>query len=342
MMYRHFSSLVTFGLLILLSACGSNDRSMPGVESPLVNPPTVNPPNESGSLIGTVLDYTPAPGQHINKLPAWTSDDTRQTIIQKADEALKAGRGISLGGFGGSITIALSRRVANRPGRDLRIMGNAIEWNPIYNPNKNPPGLATSSEPGIVQVAYDSNGNGQADMNEWFELSGVAHTLPTTIRDYSITYYRPKSDHTPTPATGAERDYIVDTQYIRWEDNQGQTGFIPRNSYHHQSYFPEWITGESYTLRGTRLASHVVREEDPVTKQSFWTAYALGWGYVDDMIVEHEGSTFDIDWAVDASGMAVSLPAIDFVRIYTGMHALAGVMGEVSTDVVGIKAITSN
>lgn len=329
-----YQRLRAAGILLalgLLTACGSNDRT------PLENP-TIDPPQKNISLIGRVLDYRPAPGQHINKLPAWDKNATQDTMNRRATEALRSGMGISLGGFGGYVTIALSERVPNTEGRDLRIMGNSIEWQAVYNPNPNPPGLATSSEPGIVQVAYDANGNGKPDDDEWYELAGSIHSDARVIRPYNITYFRPEKDKAPMPG-GEELSYLSDLNYIRWTDSRGQSGYIPKNMYHEQSYFPEWIEGDSYTLSGTLLPSHVVQELSPDKKQSLWVAYALGWGYVDDMIASGDGSTFDISWAIDQAGKSVSLPAIDFIRIYTAMHDQAGPMGEISTDFVGIERI---
>ena len=74
-----------------------------------------------------------------------------------------------------------------------------------------------NSEPGIVLVSKDTNGNGLPD-DEWYELAGSEYNSPATIRNYEITYYR------PTPADGD----------VKWKDNQGKEGYIYRNTYHTQ------------------------------------------------------------------------------------------------------------
>lgn len=327
MTYPTFSKPIWLIILALtVGSCGGNHRT----------PIEPLPPASKPALISRVIAYVPAPGQHVNKMPKWEPGDTQESINAKALASLRSGSTLSLGGFGGHITIALAYPIFNHPGRDMRIMGNAFVWQAQYNPNKNPPGLATSSEPGIVQVAQDKNRNGLPD-DEWYELHGSAHTAPGIRHDYAITYYRPSSSHSPTAGVIDDVSY-PDIKYIRWTDNHGGEGFLPRNQYHNQSYFPEWITRDSYTLSGTCLPTHVVRETDETGKH-FWTAYALVWGYVDDVPNEHEGSTFDIDWAVGSDGKPANLQQIDFVRIYTGMHALAGAMGEVSTDFAGIEEI---
>ena len=58
---------------------------------------------------------------------------------------------------------------------------------------------------------------------------------------------------------------------------------------------------------------------------------------IGDMPNEDEGSTFDIDWAVDKKGNKVNLPGIDFIKVYTGVRQNCGWLGEVSTEVCGVE-----
>ncbi len=58
------------------------------------------------------------------------------------------------------------------------------------------------------------------------------------------------------------------------------------------------------------------------------------WGYVDNHPnAEAELNGFDIDWAVDADGKPVSLPGIDFVRVYSAINQSCGWLGETSTEI---------
>lgn len=47
------------------------------------------------------------------------------------------------------------------------------------------------------------------------------------------------------------------------------------------------------------------------------------------------GDPIDIAWAVDGSGNPVSLSAIRYVRVYTGVQQMNGMMGESSTEITG-------
>ncbi len=53
------------------------------------------------------------------------------------------------------------------------------------------------------------------------------------------------------------------------------------------------------------------------------------------------GDPIDISWAVDAYGKPVNLPAIRYVRVYTGQQLVNGINGECSTEVTGIYRATS-
>lgn len=330
-------------LFVALTSCGHNERSLPGPVEP--TPPKEEPkpdpkpePPVPGHIIAEVLSYTPAPGQFVNKLPRWEEGNTRAQMNAKALEHLRKNEVITLGGFGGYITIRLSQRIPNKAGNDLRILGNAFNTDSSLLP-KDFVGKATSSEPGIVEVAYDANGNGLPDANEWYELAGSQYKAASTIHRYSIRYYKPSANHEPTPPTEASDAHLSDTKYIRWQDNQGGEGYLPQNVFHDQSYYPLWITDDSYSLSGTRLESNVSLMTSG-SGLNLWIGKALLWGYVDDVPNDEEGSTFDISWAVRPDGTPVKdLPGIDFIRIYTGVHALAGPIGEISTEVSGIEVL---
>lgn len=48
-------------------------------------------------------------------------------------------------------------------------------------------------------------------------------------------------------------------------------------------------------------------------------------------------NSFDISWAVDSEGNYVHLPAIDFVRVMTGVNQYCGWIGETSTEISGAR-----
>jgi hypothetical protein len=270
--------------------------------------------------ITAVSDYRPAPGQFVNTLPEYEDGDTQETMNAKVLAAIgNNARGlVSLGGYGGYVVCGFDHTIANVPGEaDFKVLGNAF-----YNNGTSSDGssrLGGSCEPGIVMVAYDRNGNGLADDDEWYELAGSEYSKPTTVKGYEITYTRP---------TGEE---LAD---IPWTDNQGGSGSIMRNNYHRQDYYPQWIEDGELTFSGTLLPQNAVDESGTGT---YWVLYAYDWGYADNRLNTEDESDLDISWAVDSDGNRVYLPGIDFVKIYTGVNQQCGWIGETSTEVMGIN-----
>ena len=272
-------------------------------------------PNAPSAFANKVLDYNPAPSQYMNTVTtAYKENYTAEEVRKYAEEQLKDTDLclISLGAYGGYITVGFDHTVPNVPGEyDLKIYGNAY-----YDMFGTLTGaLGGSAEPGIVLVSKDTNGNGLAD-DEWYELAGSEYGKDTETRNYEITYYRPQ------PANGD----------VRWTDNQGGEGVGYRNSYHQQdSYYPNWIEEDEITFRGTRLKDNAINEGGT------WVGYCYPWGYADNHPNRSEFSQFKIDWAVDQNGNHVELDKIDFVKIYTAVNQNVGWMGEISTEVMTVE-----
>lgn len=275
--------------------------------------------------ISTVYEYCPAPGQFVNKMPKYEEGNTAADMAKKAQECISSKNDvmISLGGFGGYVTFGFDHSVVNIHGqRDFKILGNAFYADTNPHPEK---GKGGSCEPGIVMVSLDRNQNGLLD-DEWYELAGSAYHYPETNHHYQITYYRPDSDHVATPKKGSP---LTDTTYIRWRDNYGGDGYVIKNIYHKQDYYPRWLN-DSITFTGTRLPDNA---EDESGRGNYYVLYAFDWGYVDNHPNDSTDLiSFDIDWAVDANGTPVYLPCIDFVRVYTAENQYCGWIGETSTE----------
>lgn len=252
--------------------------------------------------ITQVFEFFPAPGQFTNKYPAATATDTEETMRAKAEMNLIANNFVSLGGFGGFVTFGFDHTIINKEGNDFIVLGNA--------------GL-NMAEPGIIMVSYDANGNGKAD-DEWYEIAGSEYNKETTIKNYEMTYYKPETE--PAPRTSK-------LDYIKWTDNQGQTGYISKNQFHDQSFYPLW-KGASVTYKGTFLKSNL-------EKKSFWQTPAYEWGYADNWANTDVKAQINIDWAVDKDGKSVKLQGIDFVKVYNSNRAENPSTGEVSTEVSG-------
>lgn len=299
------------------------------------------PAEGSTAYITKIIDFVPAIGQFTNELPKYVAGDTQETMNQKVLEAIGNNKRsmISLGGYGGYVVVGFDHTIQNVAGkRDIRVLGNAFYA--ASNPDPTAP-IGGSCEPGIIMVAYDSNGNGKPDDNEWYEIAGSAHEDVTKelfyqkglsagndmnfYRNYEITYHKPSAE----PTTADEK-----AQYVKWEDNQGNSGYKVKNNFHKQPYFPQWIEADKLTFKGTRLPENGIDESG---KGTYFVCYKFGYGYADNEQNTKDDSAIDISWAVNSKGQKVHLPGVDFVKIYTGVNQENGWLGENSTEVSGVE-----
>lgn len=253
-----------------------------------------------------VVEFLPAPGQFVNE---GYSATTMAEACAYAQERLESRYFVSLGGFGGYIVVKFDKPIRNSEGDyDFGIYGNSFKG---------------SSEPGVVWVAQDANGNGVAD-DEWYELRGSESGVATTLQNYSITYARTEDERT-----------------IAWRDNKGESGIIERNSQHPQDYFPAWVVEDEYTLSGTLLPPNSEWSEN----NQEWVLHAYGWGYADNFSevdrAADRANRFRILDARDATGEAVILAHIDFVKVQSATNKIHTAIGEVSTEVCGFVSYNS-
>ena len=279
---------------------------------------------EYSPYMSRVYEYRPAPGQYVNEMPRYEEGDTYEAMLQKAEESVSGTNDtmITLGGYGGYVTFGFDHTVINQPGeKDFRIWGNCFYE--LTQPDRK----GGSAEPGIVMVSYDANCNGIPD-DPWYELAGSEYTSPATRRGYSITYHRPEAGHAPVPDDDKS---LVDARYIRWTDNLGAEGYIQRNYFHSQDYYPRWLRDDQLTFTGSLLAPNA---EDIAGDGSYHILHSYAWGYVDNHPNEYADlNSFDISWAVDSEGNHVNLPGADFVKVYTGVNQQCGWLGETSTEI---------
>lgn len=257
----------------------------------------------SSPYASKVFEYTPAPGQFIgepNITPALIL--TPEAACAWAKERLDAKKFVSLGAFGGFIVVGFDHSIVNIGGYSFAVYGNAFTG---------------SSEPGIVWVAVDDNGNGIPD-DTWYELRGSEYSNEYTLRNYSVTYYKPD---------GPGQD-------VRWSDSEGQEGTIDYMATFHtqDSYYPQWIAAEQYTLTGTRLKANNYYQ----SSNGMWINPDYDWGYADNF----GGDRFRIGDAMDAEGKAVNLKYIDFIKVQTAVNAKSGQLGELSTEVLGFEDLS--
>lgn len=298
-------------------------------------------PEGATAYITKVLDFLPAVGQFTNKLPEYKDGDTQETMNAKVLEAIgNNNRGmISLGGFGGYVVVGFDHTIKNVEGkRDFRVLANAFYA--AANPDPNAP-IGGSCEPGVIMVAYDANKDGIPNDNEWYEIAGSSHIDPSQelwyqrakdagcnvnlYRNYEITYHRPQKE----PSSRDEW-----STYISWEDNQGNKGYKVKNQYNAQSYFPQWVTTDKLTFKGTCLPQNGIDESG---KGNYFVLYKFLYGYADNETNAADDSAIDISWAINNMGQNVELPGVDFIKIYTGINQENGWLGECSTEITGVE-----
>ncbi|WP_160715455.1 PKD domain-containing protein [Chitinophaga solisilvae] len=306
-MRKSYLTFIALAGTVLFAACSKEnlvDNSIPagkGLAASLAGDASVRAATlVSSPLISKIYAYQPAAGQFINET-ALGSPAAAQALIGSTSNM------VSLGGFGGYIIFGFDHSVVNGTGADLGIYGNPL--GPTYQ----------WSEPGVVMVSKDVNGNGQPD-DAWYELAGSQYNAAGTIKNYRITYYNPHAAGTS----------------VLWKDNQGASGYVVANTYHTaNNYYPATAPNQdSVSFTGTKLVN-------TLQPGAIITNLAFAWGYSDSYSSEYPTlgyNTFDIAWAVNGSGQSVNLNAIDFVKVYTGQNCNAGTMlGEISTEVKGAR-----
>lgn len=279
------------------------------------NSSTVIVDPEGSPYADKVYEYMPAPGQFINDpevgfVGRWTREDAAQYALKQLN---KEGGFVSLGGFGGYIVVGFDHRIPNAAadgGYDFAIGGNQY-----YG----------SSEPGIVWVMEDANGNGLPD-DTWYELGGSETGKPGTIQGYSVTYFRPSAPKSPV-------------EWIAYDasGNEVDNGTIDYlGNFHGQDYYyPDWISEDEYTLTGTRLEARNSVVDERWVNGSYDRGYADNYGSDHHPPASGKGAYvgFRISNAIDPEGSPVHLPYIDFIKVQTGVNAKSGPIGEVSTEV---------
>lgn len=266
-----------------------------------------------------LFEYRPAPGQFINN-PIIGTPEAAEKIL-KSDNNL-----VSLGAWGGYIVLGFEKPVKNHPdnpyGIDFTIFGNAFSG---------------SSEPGIIWVMKDENGNGLPD-DTWCQIAGSSYFHPNTNLNYQLTWYN-QSDGSAT-----------------WNDNLGKTGMMLKNEFHSQPYYPQQqyfgtYPADSVTFTGTILGHTSLIINGQIVLP------ALAFGYADNRPVNRNvsitipdnpytpdvregagGDPVDISWAVDTIGNYVDLDEIHFVKIVTGALSDVGILGEISTEISAVVA----
>ncbi|MCF0198177.1 MAG: hypothetical protein HUK02_02490 [Bacteroidaceae bacterium] len=259
---------------------------------------------EGDALVNRVFDYQPAPGIMVNGYSLLGESFPVGCTLEQACATVMAHFrrqwAVSLGAQGGYLIAGFDHSVAG----DLLIKGNPFNY---------------QSEPGIVWVSLDANGDGLPN-DQWFELAGSEYGSPNHQTDYAITYYRPEQEKSG----------------VAWRDSNGDESYVPHFNYWNPSvyYWQDWQTSATLTFVGSRLVSHHQYAD------GFSTLPPYAWGYPDNEGSDTQNSVtrLHLSNARTWDGKPANLPYIDFVKVQTGQCGFTPNLGEISTEVYSIEA----
>lgn len=289
-----------------------------------------------------VMQYAPAPGQFVQD-PQF-NDPCRALDAPTGGGTLAAQNTglVTLGGFGGTITLGFDHRVMNHPknplGLDAIVFGNAV----YVAGNRN----RRFAEAATIEISLDANGNGLAD-DAWYIVRGPQMASPPAAAWASRT----------------------------WDDNIGDPTFPP----HEASWVPPGRAGRWMTW-GVELPTAVFGVpvvQNPLglsaTTEGIWGVADYtptlilgdmdGDNQVDDPAIPPHwfytvpddpfqvgitpgsggGDAFDIAWAVDpATGAPANLPGFDFIRLTTAVDVVGPLFGEVSAEIDAVADVRAD
>ncbi|MBL1218505.1 MAG: hypothetical protein D8M59_13565 [Planctomycetes bacterium] len=253
-----------------------------------------------------VLDYLPGEGLYVND-PNF-NDPARALGAPIGGGTLLADstKLVTLGGFGGSITLGFDHTVADDPanhlGLDCIIFGNGV-WI-----GQNP--LSRWSEAAVIEISLDTNGNGLAD-DLWYLIPGSDISDPINQQRNGF-YLLPDDPYAQPPLDNPNGD-----GFEAWWGYADLAPVLKRGDLDgDNSVDNPWVSNESfYTV-----------PDDPLT-----VGVDAGSG---------GGDAFDIAWAVDPlTGQPADLPGFDFIRITSAVWSFDNWFGEVSAEIGGVADV---
>ncbi len=299
----------------------------------------------AGDFADAVVSYQPAPGQFINNPLFNHPSRALGPPIGGGTISADNTKLVSLGGFGGSIVLRFSQPVLDDPcnpfGLDFIVFGNAV-W-VSGNPNRR------FAEGAVIEIARDVNANGIAD-DPWFVIPGSHITsTPPSVTPVSALQSQPWDDAaaTPTPPAniawypsamfypGRPSSYatttfrlpaLFETQVLQ---NPNSPGATREGVWGYADCSPTLLLGDTNADNIIDSSSLGASEFYTVADNPFAVGVTPGSG---------GGDAFDVAWAVDpVNGAAAHLGAFDFIRISNGVNFIAGVLGEISSEVGAVS-----
>lgn len=235
------------------------------------------------------------------------------------ERTLKENGGVlSLGSFGGYIVYKYDTPIENNPnnpyGVDFIVYGNPFGYG--------------AHEPGYVQVSQD----GQT----WYTMAGSDHYEDHNDWDYTITYTNNNGASAWTAsdgASGTNYNYPVASAYPYYNWTEALEQSITASGYRLDA-------GTSADAYGSLAAVFTDFGYVDVNTNGTINGVSIN-PYDHPGTLVGGGDQFDLDWAVDASGMPVQLDSISYIRIATASSIYAGAIGEKSTEVTAVNRVTN-
>lgn len=138
---------------------------------------TVTDPEEKyNPFASRIVDFLPAPGQYTNgygSAGSSTKYTSKQNALNRILPDMEVGKAnVYLGTFGGYMVVGFDHTIVNKPGY--------CDFTTKYGGN--------NVGPAIIWVAFDANGNGQPDENEWYEIKGSEYGTENDLGMHTYTY----------------------------------------------------------------------------------------------------------------------------------------------------------
>jgi len=286
-----------------------------------------------------VVSYDPAPGQFVND--SAYNDPSRALGAPEGSGTADGNEGsvVSLGGFGGTLTLGFDHTIEDDPynplGLDFIVFGNAF-WVAGDEQRR-------FAECAVVEVSRDANGNGLPD-DSWYLMRGTHLFHP--VAEFSVrTWDDDTSDPTYPPSF---ETWVPPGRSGVWQtagfelpaDPFAPPGQIVVNTSNdpqrqgivgYAEYSPTLFLGD--------LDGDDIIDDPSIVPEAFYTV-------PDDPFLvgispgSGGGDAFDIAWATEPfSGARANLKGIDFIRITTAIDAVHGVLGETSAEVDAVADV---
>jgi hypothetical protein len=296
-----------------------------------------------------VLEYAPSPGQFVNV--AALNDPSRALgppigggTVSPSNTSV-----VTLGGFGGSITLGFDHVVLDEPpspanplGLDVIVFGNAF-WVGGDHTRR-------FAEAAIVEVSRDINANGLAD-DPWYVIRGSHLPVVPASASISQTFDDLTGDLTYPPSSAT---WVPPLRNGQWSVTAPAlpagmyAGSVPPILVHpdgvaamfevthgYADCTPTLVLGD-IDWPGARSGASVVPDNLPdisISPQMFYSV-ADDPTRVGVTPGSGGGDAVDIADAVDPqTGTPANLPGIHFIRITTGVPWMLGPFAEVSAEV---------